>query len=335
MRATTCWTPKVSRATRALMMLELSPLLTAAKAPAESMPASSSVCRSKPRPVTWRPPKSGPSRRAMAEPTRPQPITTTCTKTPAALSRRRRPPTQYRAKLHPEPGPPRARRSDVPLPRRACRPAAPPGPWRPYHRRRATSVRARTTSETTRARAPSAQRPGRRVVVVEASRPAHLRQRRALLRGVRHAGGADHPDVGWHGLPLSHAVARCRRRRPADRGGPVLPTGGPRLPVRWWRLRGRHEEPRAVRGAGRRQRAADRLRADRRRLGLVGHGQHHLGVPDAQPAPRAHRGRPGRPARRRQPAWRPGVGQDLRGADLPVLDRDPGHDRDRADPAVR
>src|ERR687894_1126085 len=99
MRATTCWTPKVSRATRALMMLELSPLLTAAKAPAESMPASSSVWRSKPRPVTWRPVKSGPSRRmasgswsitatlwpmsssrrAIAEPTRPQPITTTCT----------------------------------------------------------------------------------------------------------------------------------------------------------------------------------------------------------------------------------------------------------------
>src|SRR5919112_1872844 len=99
MRATTCWTPNVSRATRALMMLELSPLLTAAKAPAESTPASSSVCRSKPSPVTCRPPNSGPSRRkasgswsitatlwpmsssrrAIAEPTRPQPITTTCT----------------------------------------------------------------------------------------------------------------------------------------------------------------------------------------------------------------------------------------------------------------
>ena len=66
MRATTCWTPNVSRATRALMMFELSPLLTAAKAPAESMPASSRVCRSKPRPVTCRPPKSGPSRRKAA-----------------------------------------------------------------------------------------------------------------------------------------------------------------------------------------------------------------------------------------------------------------------------
>src|ERR671928_26785 len=68
MRATTCCTPKVSRATRALMMFELSPLLTAAKAPAVSMPASSSVCRSKPRPVTWRPVNSGPSRRNASVP---------------------------------------------------------------------------------------------------------------------------------------------------------------------------------------------------------------------------------------------------------------------------
>ncbi len=40
MRATTCSTPNVSRATRAEMMLELSPLETAANAPARSMPAS-------------------------------------------------------------------------------------------------------------------------------------------------------------------------------------------------------------------------------------------------------------------------------------------------------
>src|SRR3954463_4941045 len=59
MRATTCSTPKVSRATRALMMLELSPLLTAANAPAESIPASSRGCRAKPRPVTWRPGEAG------------------------------------------------------------------------------------------------------------------------------------------------------------------------------------------------------------------------------------------------------------------------------------
>src|SRR3954462_3314615 len=132
MRATTCWTPKVSRATRALMMFELSPLLTAANAPAESIPASSSVCRSKPRPVTWRPAKSGPSRRkasgswsitatlcpisssrrAMAEPTRPQPITTTCTKSSRRIrgAGRRPPGLSPGAKLHPAAAADRLRR---------------------------------------------------------------------------------------------------------------------------------------------------------------------------------------------------------------------------------
>ena len=43
MRATTFCTPNVSRATRAAMMFELSPLLTAAKASASSMPAAISV----------------------------------------------------------------------------------------------------------------------------------------------------------------------------------------------------------------------------------------------------------------------------------------------------
>ena len=63
MRATTRCTPNVSRATRAAMMFELSPLLTAAKAPASSMPASFRVSWSKPTPVTRRPVKPEPSRR--------------------------------------------------------------------------------------------------------------------------------------------------------------------------------------------------------------------------------------------------------------------------------
>ena len=63
MRATTLSTPNVSRATRAEMMLELSPLLTAAKAPALAIPASIRVVRSNPIPVTCRPRKSGPRRR--------------------------------------------------------------------------------------------------------------------------------------------------------------------------------------------------------------------------------------------------------------------------------
>src|SRR3954453_22564085 len=103
MRATTLSTPKVSRATRAEMMLLLSPLETAAKASASSMPASISVSRSNPTPVTVRPAKSGPSRRnasadwsttatecpaasrlcGIVEPTRPHPMITTCTDGPA------------------------------------------------------------------------------------------------------------------------------------------------------------------------------------------------------------------------------------------------------------
>src|SRR3954454_1820148 len=157
MRATTCGTPKVSRATRALMMFELSPLLTAANAPAESMPASSSVCRSKPSPVTWRPAKSAPSRRnasgswsitatlwpasssrrAISEPTRPQPMTTTCTaaNSPRIRVRGRRPPAHHTGR-EATPGaavrpPPRPE-----IPRVGCRTAGRRRrePRRPYHR---------------------------------------------------------------------------------------------------------------------------------------------------------------------------------------------------------
>src|SRR5690348_10484186 len=99
MRATTESMPKVSLATRAAMMLELSPELTAAKASARSMPALPSTFRSKPIPVTLMPLNCGPRRRkasgsesitltvwlrssserASVEPTRPQPMMTTCT----------------------------------------------------------------------------------------------------------------------------------------------------------------------------------------------------------------------------------------------------------------
>src|SRR6478752_5417188 len=99
MRATTCWIPNVSRATRAAMMLELSPLETAANASARRMPAFSRTSWSKPCPVILSPLNPGPTRRnasgsasmidtvwlrssrlrASVEPTRPQPMITTCT----------------------------------------------------------------------------------------------------------------------------------------------------------------------------------------------------------------------------------------------------------------
>src|SRR5689334_23287217 len=99
MRATTWSMPKVSRATRAAMMLELSPLDTAAKASARRMPARSRTSWSKPYPVILSPLNPGPRRRklsgslsitatvwlrssrlrASVDPTRPHPMITTCT----------------------------------------------------------------------------------------------------------------------------------------------------------------------------------------------------------------------------------------------------------------
>src|SRR3954451_6290012 len=92
------------------MMLELSPLDTAANASADSMPARSRTPWSKPMPVTFVPPKDGPSRRnasgllsmtdtvwlrssrlrASVDPTRPHPMITTCTQ--RTLLRAVRPP---------------------------------------------------------------------------------------------------------------------------------------------------------------------------------------------------------------------------------------------------
>src|SRR3954452_121294 len=312
MRATTCGTPKVSRATRALMMFELSPLLTAANAPAESMPASSSVCRSKPRPVTWRPPKSGPSRRnasgswsitatlwpisssrrAIAEPTRPQPITTTCTNHSSGDRRGRGWPAAPGAKLHPRGGPERPGRTDLPW-RRGAPPGKARGAAPTYDRRRAPPVRPRTTTETPRPRPPRPERPGRRVAAAQASRAADLRQRPVVVGGVRDAGDPAHPHAGRDGVPLPGAVAGGGRRPASHRGGALLPAGRARLSLGRRRLRGRHEEPRAVRWAGGGQRAAHRLRAHGGGLGQLRHRQHHLGVPVPARAPVADRDRAG------------------------------------------
>ena len=66
MRAATCSTPKVSRATRAERMFELSPLETAANAYASSILAAFNVSRSNPIPVTVMPSNELPRRRNAA-----------------------------------------------------------------------------------------------------------------------------------------------------------------------------------------------------------------------------------------------------------------------------
>src|SRR5918995_182213 len=219
MRATTCATPNVSRATRAEMMLELSPLLTAANAPARSIPARPSVARSKPIPVICSPEKSAPSRRKAAgfwsmidtvcpvrsrlrarlEPTRPQPITTMCTvadATPGPGSRRRRVGGLFA---------------------------------RPYDRAR---VAADEGHQAPGDRAAGEQRSARRDHAVQADRAADLRQRRAVLGDVRDAGDPADADRRRDRVPLPHALGGGRHRAALrDRGG-VLPAGGPGVPVR-------------------------------------------------------------------------------------------------------
>ena len=71
-------------------------------------------------------------------------------------------------------------------------------------------------------------------------------------------------------------------------------------------------------GAGRRGRAARRLRPDRRRVGRLRRRQHHLGAPRAEPVPCRDRGRIRRAARRGQPARRARVEQGVRDPDLPL-----------------
>src|SRR4051812_28843629 len=101
MRATTFGIWNVSRAIRAVRTLELSPLVTAASAPASRTPACSRWSRSNPNPRTARPLHRSGSRRnalrrlsmmatewpswssdtASSEPTRPHPTTITCMRT--------------------------------------------------------------------------------------------------------------------------------------------------------------------------------------------------------------------------------------------------------------
>ncbi|CAA9314232.1 MAG: Uncharacterized amino acid permease, GabP family, partial [uncultured Nocardioidaceae bacterium] len=146
----------------------------------------------------------------------------------------------------------------------------------------------------------------------QAHRAAGVRQRRAVLGGLRPRRGLHHA-VGRGHLGVRLLLAGRARRRPGDgdRGG-VVPPERARLPQRRRGLRGGDGQPRPDRRGHRRQRPARRLRPDRRGVGLLG---------------RAERGRraavrlrsrgdlrlPARPrAHRAQPPRRAGVGRAVR-----------------------
>src|SRR5215468_10404072 len=284
MRAITFCTPNVSRATRAEMILELSPLLTAANASASSIFAATSVSRSKPRPVTVVPRKPSPRRRnasglmsmtatlwprlsswcASDEPTRPHPMITTCTAgtSPFCAMWPRGPAA---ATLHNRP---------------TCR--------RPPSRHGAVScTRERYDAGRQAAghRQPGALGPHGACAASETAGAAYLCQRRTVERGLRHAGDLARADRRWDRVSVPHAVdCPCGGRTDGDSRRLVPPTGT-RLPDRWRRLRGRHQEHRPPGRCDRGERAAGGLCDDGGGVGVVRRGQHHLRGAVAGPAP--------------------------------------------------
>ena len=275
-------------------MLELSPLLTAANAAACSMPASMSVSRSKPMPVTRRPreaaaqPAEGlgswsimatvwplSSRMcARVDPTRPQPMITICTVVlpdvaPGRLD-------------HAEPTPGR-------------------GHLRfPADRRVFTGTRNHSLTVV-----PQATDLVKRLLLGRALRSAQaheqlLPKRIALpvfasdaLSSVAYAPQEILIALGLAGLATYHftpCVGRRRHRDPAGRGR-LLPPERARLHQRRRRLRGRDHEPGGQRRARRRQRADGRLRAHRRRVGVLGGAEPGCARPLTAVARGARRGR--------------------------------------------
>src|SRR4051794_20538912 len=215
MRAATCSTPNVSRATRAARMLELSPLLTAAKAYASRMPAAMRVSRSKPMPVTVWPSNEVPRRRndeasesmmatswplrprvrARVEPTRPHPMMTKCTD--ATLHRDAAPDPAARARC---PAGERKRTAYGPgLPLVALDSAVSQCPGSVIQWRRA---RYRFALQAPPSRSRDAQRQARGDPPPEAAGATDLRERRALVRGLRARRDPAHAGSG----------RRCLRR---------------------------------------------------------------------------------------------------------------------------
>ena len=176
----------------------------------------------------------------------------------------------------------------------------------------ADRVDVRTCPQTPARWAALHQRQAGRHAVAQADRPAGLRQRRAVLGGLRPGRNLHHP-LGRRPLGLRVLLEGRpggRRRHADDRR--VLPAERARLPLRRRRLRGRDDQHRLVRGADRGQRPARRLRPHRGGLGVLRRAERDLGAALHQ-RPRGGRGHgSGAPADVGEPSWHPRVGQHLR-----------------------
>src|SRR4051794_14710691 len=200
------------------MMLELSPLDTAANAPARSIPASMSTLRSKPPPITCWPWKSPPSLRnacaslsitatewprrstaaASDDPTRPQPMITTCTTWPPRCQQS----VKWPADAEPTGG------CSVPV-------TGPPTlPVRAQARVRAEAA-GRGTSVP--------HRPPCTHAPAQTYRPAGVRLRRDVQRRLRAGGDPDHAVGGRRRWLRLQPVDRAHGRRADGRRRGLLP----------------------------------------------------------------------------------------------------------------
>ena len=203
----------------------------------------------------------------------------------------------------------------------------------PWSRTRSIPRRGRhdQRAQTRRGRPARPQRPPRRHAAAQEDRAAGLRQRRPVL------GRRTRPRRSCSSSPS--AACRSSTSRRGSRVGVVMlmlvvvacyRQNVHAYPERRRRLRGRHHEPRRQVRADRRERADRRLRADRRGLGLGRGGELPLGGAVAGLAPGAAGGARRRGHHAAEPARRPRVRHRLRDPDLRVPGRRDAHDRLRA-----
>ncbi len=124
-----------------------------------------------------------------------------------------------------------------------------------------------------------------------------------------------------------HSLDRSGRRSGDGGRGGQLSAERARLPVGWWRLRGRDDQPGTQCGLDGRQCAHGRLRAHRRRVDLVRGVEHRFGGTVRRAAQGSVRDRGDRVADRREPARNPRVGFRLRSSHLRLHRRHADHAR--------
>ena len=160
-------------------------------------------------------------------------------------------------------------------------------------------------------------------------RAADLRLGSALVRRVRDGGGPRRARCDVGRVPRADRSDLGGHRGAAGRRGAVVPADDLRLPERRRLVRRGQGEPRPAGRARGGRVAADRLRADGRRLDRLGRAGGDLGRARALDPCRRAESRRARRARARQPARRARVGVRLRTPDLRLHHRDRRHDRRR------